>query len=53
MSVLATQTHETSDFFYNEAFEPSLPMAIGSILNYVVSQYIHTVINQEESKDET
>ena len=38
--MLATQKHETSDFFYNEAFEPSLPMAIGSILNYVVS--VHT-----------
>ena len=38
--MLATQKHETSDFFYNEAFEPSLPMAIGSTLNYVVS--VHT-----------
>ena len=40
MSVLATQTNETSDFFYNEAFDPSLPIAISSILNYVVS--VHT-----------
>ena len=40
MSVLATQTNETSDFFYNEAFDPSLPMAISRILNYVAS--VHT-----------
>ena len=51
MSVFKPHKHMKLKIFFNEAFDPSVPMAISSILNYVVSVHITYSIDQEESKD--
>ena len=40
MSVFKPHKHMKLKIFFNEAFDPSVPMAISSILNYVVSVHI-------------